>query len=205
MNMQVLNAGSLSYAVIDDMYSPQEIYAAKKEIEFLQIVKQGPSETQSALNDDGSYLKSGGGIFIDDFYTDRSSSVLLTLNRRIFNQDLVEHLVSKNYFYRHIATSNFDSTLINFYDDSEQYKVHHDRSIFTALTFFKIGTFSGGNFCFPAHGVVIEPVEGRTVLFPGCVPHQANPICAAPNNYRVTMAQFINYMPNLQKSGVKNG
>lgn len=193
MNIQAIQNGALSYAIIDGLYSNDELNAAQKEIEFLQYIKQAPLETNTATNDDGKILKTGKGIFVDSVYADRSKSVLLQINRKIFANEVLDYLVSKNAFYEHIRRSTHDSTLLNFYGNQEKYEGHRDSSVFTAVTFFAIGKFSGGEFLFPEYGVEIGPEVGRVVLFPGCVLHEASPTTSGPLDYRVTMAQFIGY------------
>lgn len=193
MNVQTLQQGPLFYAVIDGIYSDEELKSAQTEIEFLLQFKKAPAETMTARAPNGDLLKTGSGIFIDDFYATRNNSVLLTLNRRIFSPDLLAVLSESNCSYGHIARTNYDLTLINYYGHNEKYDAHSDKSVFTALTFFNIGQFSGGELCFAEYGVDIAPVPGRVVIFPGCVLHQAKPITADSNSYRVTMAQFLNY------------
>lgn len=193
MKVQAVQNGALFYAVIDDLYSQEELYGAQKEIEYLHQFKKPPDKTLTAKNTDGSLLKSGSGLFIDFFYGKRENSILLTINRKVFSKEVLDPLLLENCSYGHVQRSNIDMTLLNFYSNAEKYDAHTDKSIFTAVTFFKIGQFSGGEFCFPDYNEVIEPICGRTVLFPGCVRHQAKPIAAEENNYRVTMAQFINY------------
>ena len=193
MDVKALQQGPLFYAVIDNMYSPEELKSAQSEIDFLFRFKKAASETMTARRDDGTLLKTGSGIFIDDFYATRDNSILLTLNRRIFSNEVVQELKKQNCSYHHMHRVNYDLTLINYYGHEEKYDAHTDKSVFTALTFFKIGDFSGGELCFTENDISINPVPGRVVIFPGCVFHQAKPITADADSYRVTMAQFLNY------------
>ena len=194
MNIQTFQVGSLMYAQIDDMYTAEEIVVLKKELEFLKVViKQQTNDETNPASKDGVSLKNGHGIFLDTVYSDRKFSQILQANRRIFNTELVDVLLENSCVYGHLSNANYDATLINFYDDTETYKAHKDSSVFTALTFFRFGNFDGGELSFVDYGVSIEPVEGRTVIFPGCVRHQAEPVVTNSQGCRVTMAQFVNY------------
>lgn len=193
MNVQHFQLEKFFYAQVDGLYTEEELCLMQKEIEFLETIKKGPEHTSSAHDDDGKFLKTGSGIFIDRVYTDRATSKLLTFNRKLFSDELVDTLIKANCAYKHIRNSDRDTTLINFYAPTEQYKEHCDKTVFTAVTFFKIGSFNGGNLRFTEHAVSVSPVVGRTVIFPGFVLHEAEPIIADAGNYRVTMAQFINY------------
>lgn len=192
MNIQVRNHGNLIYAQIDGLYSQQEISEIKTELVYLETVKENEQQTLSAISH-GVLLKVGGGVFLEDVYRDRKFSTILKLNRKIFDAELTAELSKHNCFFNHITNSTHDETLVNFYGSNNEYKAHKDTSIFTALTFFHLGSFSGGEFVFDEHGISIDPVEGRVVVFPGCVLHSAKPVIAEPKNFRVTMAQFINY------------
>lgn len=195
MNIKLMQKGVLSYVQIDDMYTDQEIQSIEKELLFLETIKQTPDMTNSA-SANGVSLKTGHGIFLDEVYTNRNFSSILKLNRKLFDPKIIEGLAKQNCFYEHLVVSNHDSTLINFYGPTDTYSAHRDSSIFTAVTFFKIGDFSGGELSFVDYDVTIEPVAGRTVIFAGCTKHQAEPVVAEEGNYRVTMAQFIGYQKN---------
>jgi len=192
MNVQILQQDNLSYVVIDDMYCSSEVEQINKELWFLETIKQPANLLNSAI-ENGVALKTGYGIFLDEVYANRNFSAILKANRKLFSDELNHQLCKHSCFYDHIGKSTTDSTLINFYGSSENYLAHRDKSVFTALTFFKLGEFSGGDLSFPEYGISIDPVVGRTVIFPGCVLHQAEPTVAAPGNYRVTMAQFFGY------------
>lgn len=192
MNINLIQKDGLSYVQIDEMYTEQEIQSIEKELLFLETLKQAPDMTKSAVKD-GVSLKTGHGIFLDGVFTNRDFSSILKLNRKLFDPKIAEGLAKQNCFYEHLLTTNHDLTLINFYGPKDTYNAHRDSSIFTAVTFFKIGEFSGGELSFVDYGVTIEPVAGRTVIFAGCTRHQAEPVVAEEGNYRVTMAQFIGY------------
>jgi hypothetical protein len=192
MKINAFTVGPLNYACIDDMYTQEEIALIGKELTFLEDHKESASQTNSA-NVKGVMLKSGSGVFVDNVFSNRNFSHILTLNRKLFSIPIVKELIVNNCFFEHIIRCNRDSTLINFYGNNESYDTHKDSAMLSAVTFFSIGTFTGGNFCFPEFDISIEPIPGRTVIFPGCVSHRADPIIAEPGNYRVTMAQFMNY------------
>lgn len=195
MNIKLMQKDVLSYVQIDGMYTSEDIKSIEKELLFLETLKQAPDMTNSAV-ENGISLKTGHGIFLDGVYTDRKFSSILKLNRKLFDPKITHGLAKQNCFYEHLVASNYDSTLINFYGSTDTYSAHRDSSIFTAVTFFKIGNFSGGELSFVDYGVTIEPVAGRTVIFAGCTKHQAEPVVAEEGNYRVTMAQFIGYQKN---------
>ena len=192
IDVQCVQHKNLCYAVIDNMYSNKEIEQINKELSFLETIKQ-VSDSGNAATYKNKVLKTGSGVFVDTVYADRSYSSILKLNRRLFSKDKLGKLTEGNCFFDHIFECTEDTTLVNFYNNHEKYDAHKDFSAITSVTFFKIGDFSGGQLMFSDYGIEIDPVVGRTVVFPGCVRHEAKPVVCDPGSYRVTMVQFINY------------
>lgn len=191
--VQFLQAGNLTYIVIDNFYSPEELIAFDVEIKELLTKAKPPEKTDTAYDELVGLKKTAMGVWLDGEYEDRSKSALLTANRKIFDPRLADALATHSIFFKHLSNSNKDGTLLNFYADGDSYKTHIDYSIFTVISMLQLGSFQGGDFLFPKHGVQIPFRVNRVIIFPGCAEHEAQTITAEPGNYRVTMAQFLNY------------
>jgi len=191
--VQFFQARNLTYIVIDNFYSPEELIAFDVEIKELLTKAEPPEKTDTAYDELVGLKKTAMGVWLDGEYEDRNKSALLTANRKLFDPQLADALATHSIFFKHLSNSNKDGTLLNFYASGDSYKPHIDYSIFTAITMFSIGAFEGGGFAFPEHNVQIPFKENRVLIFPGCVTHEAKAITAEPGNYRVTMAQFLNY------------
>jgi hypothetical protein len=180
-------------AIVDKFYSSEELRLAKEELTSLyEVSKLGIFEnTGVAKDDDGNARQKSNSLFLDDLFAkDRSLSKILSVNRKLFScVQLQEVLLQKSLFYNYIYNSNKDNTLINFYTLNDFYKEHKDRTCFTALTFFKLQDFEGGDLLFTEHNIRIQPLENRIVIFPGFMYHKAEEV---RNGVRVSMAQFIN-------------
>ncbi len=190
MIIDVIKRKNYEYLIVDNFYNENELIEIKKEIEYLSKFKQGPEYTNSA-KDDGEYIKKGEAVWVDDFFKNRSLSKILTLNRKIFIDDIYKEAIQSNLYFNNIKYCDSDTTLLNFYGNDDEYKLHMDKSLITAITMFKMGDFTGGDFCLVDE--TIEFKENRLIMFAGCLLHQAKPIVAEPNNYRVTIAQFLFY------------
>jgi len=138
-------------------------------------------------------MKNAHGLFLDEHYQDRNSSDILRLNRKLFCEELVVKATEFNQYFYTIRTCDFDATLVNFYGAGEEYKPHMDHNPITAITFFSLGEIEGGDFEFPEVNEIVPFKENRMVIFPGCAQHAAKQTQAKPGNYRVSMAQFLNY------------
>ena len=184
---------NFSIPVIDNFYSVSELESIKNELKLLSAVadlkiigNHGIAEYEN-----GDLKQKSSSLFIDGLYTDkRNLSKILTINRKLFSEEVRTKLIEKSLFYEHIFYSDFDTTLLNFYGPTDYYKPHGDFSCLTALTFFSLEEFSGGDLVFPEYDVKINAVENRVVIFPGFVLHGAEEVTKGT---RVSMAQFVNY------------
>ena len=179
--------------IIDNFYSETELKEIKNELKLLSAVAELKIfvNTSPAADEQGNIKQKSNSLFLDDLYAGkRDLSKILNINRKLFSEEVRTKLVEKNLFYDHIFYSDFDVTLLNFYGPTDYYKPHRDATCFTALTFFKLEEFSGGNLVFPEYEIKIEAVENRLVIFPGFVLHGSEEVT---KGIRVSMAQFINY------------
>jgi hypothetical protein len=183
---------NFSIAIVDNFYSETELSEIKDELKLLSAVAELKVFVNKPAKDEEDNLKQkSNSFFLDDFYKNkRELSKVLNANRKLFSSELQTKLIEKNLFYEHIFHSNFDTTLLNFYKPTDYYQPHRDNSCFTALTFFKLEEFSGGNLVFPEYDIKVEAVENRLVIFPGFILHGSEEVT---KGIRVSMAQFINY------------
>ena len=185
---------NFSIPVIDNFYSVSELESIKNELKLLSAVADLKiiGNHGIAKYENGDLKQKSSSLFIDGLYTDkRNLSKILTINRKLFiDTELKTKLVEKNLFYAHIPKITYDATLINFYRPTDYYKPHGDFSCITALTFFSLEEFSGGDLVFPEYDVKINAVENRVVIFPGFVLHGSEEVTSG---VRVSMAQFLNY------------
>jgi hypothetical protein len=187
-----------NYIVIDDFYSEEELKLVMEEITALEPYALDASFTGSAIannkNEKKDFLKSGRGIFLDEFFVqNRSVSKILNASRKLFSDELREIFNMFDPSFRHIGNSDKDTTLINYYKNGEEYSSHKDKSTISAVTFLNVGNFEGGNFCFPEFKETILFKHNRIVIFNGCMNHQAEKIIAEDGSYRASIAQFIGY------------
>jgi Rps23 Pro-64 3,4-dihydroxylase Tpa1-like proline 4-hydroxylase len=95
-------------------------------------------------------------------------------------------------------STNYDSTLISYYDDGASYFNHADSNAITAVTwFFKSPkNFTGGDFIFTDFNELVELKNNRTVIFFGCYKHEVTEIKikdkSVPFSGRFTLSQFCN-------------
>ena len=184
---------NLSYILIDDFFTPQELEAVVQEIKDLKRFALCAEKTAVAKDANQNPKKTGTGLFLDTLYADnREASDILTANRKIFGPEIQEYATSFDAIFNFLAKSNDDHTLLNYYKEGQQYRPHIDEARISAVTFLNEGVFRGGGFSFPDQEVIVEAVHNRSVIFPSCVTH-----CALPtygNGIRISIAQFIDFV-----------
>ena len=179
----------MDYLVMDNFYNEQELKLIEKEI--LALKPYGVSAKHTKAEED---LKSGSGLFVDEMFSKyREVSKILTANRKLFSDEVFEEAIKLNAFFGHLKYCNADATLLNYYTDGQEYKPHRDKTVLSAVTFFGIGSFTGGEFCFTEKNEIIPFKHNRLVLFPSCMEHQALPIATEDGSVRVSIAQFLSY------------
>jgi Rps23 Pro-64 3,4-dihydroxylase Tpa1-like proline 4-hydroxylase len=183
---------NFSIAIVDNFYSETELKEIKDELKLLSAVAElKVFVNKPAKDEEDNPKQKSNSFFLDDLYNNkRDLSKLLNANRKLFSEELRTKLVEKNLFYDHIFNVNRDTTLLNFYKPTDYYKPHKDNSCFTALTFFTLEEFYGGDLLFPEYNIKVNAVENRMVIFPGFVLHGSEDVT---KGIRVSMAQFLNY------------
>jgi Rps23 Pro-64 3,4-dihydroxylase Tpa1-like proline 4-hydroxylase len=193
------------YIRILDFYSDEELKLIWEELEFIlnDRIITGPEKTGTASKD-GISLKKNKGVFLDNLYTDRNTSNILTINRKIFFKITKISNESNNWVFKNsLGLVNCDTTLISYYENSDHYKKHCDISAFTCLTWFykKPKRFSGGDLSFPDFDMKIEVKDNSLILFPSGVEHEVSNVKMNPEDMgkklgRVCMSQFMSYLDN---------
>ena len=185
----------LDLVIIDNFFTNKELEEVDIEVKELNTYKQCSMNTGGATAQDNQSLKTGAGLFLDDYYGQyRDTSAILKYTTKVFNKELTDGLIKHSVSYRGVAKSESDRTLLNYYSNNEQYKPHVDRSLYTLIIMLKIGEVRGGGIKFNDVNKTIRFKNNRAVLFPGCAYHEALPVTCEAGNYRVTVAKFINYL-----------
>ena len=194
MNIEYYNDG-YPYIVIDDVYDTNELNLIWRELDFLLDGNKfdEPEKTGSAVGND-VVLKKNGGIWLDDAYSDRKFSNILTCNRKLYKELESIWSGSESWWFRSLLGSksilNQDYTLLSYYDQEDYYKPHYDKSILTSLTWLyrEPKGFDGGDFILnptmdkkhllneTTGSETVELKNNRTVMFPGIIPHQVTSV-----------------------------
>jgi Rps23 Pro-64 3,4-dihydroxylase Tpa1-like proline 4-hydroxylase len=199
MIFQFHKVNDLPVVIIDDFYSDEELALIYEELYFLNnslFKMYGPSETGSAEDDSGNYLKNNIGISLDCAYADRGISNILVLNRKIFHPDFIRVLSDFHLFFRYLEESKNDKTKLHYFSNGSYYKKHTDSFVITAVSWFyvKPKKFLGGDLLIDE--LKIECLENRMVIFPSILEHEVTLVKMDEDdlkqkNGRYSITQFI--------------
>jgi hypothetical protein len=192
------------YIRIYDFYTDEELELIWKEFDFILNDHNllTPTETGSAVFN-GFILKNNLGFFLDNFYSNRNSSSILRLNRKVFEVIYKISEESNNWFIKNFQ-SNYDSTLISYYENGHYYDKHRDEGSATCLTWFykEPKVFEGGDLLFEDYDIKIEIKNNSLIFFPASIPHRVSPILmdekySGKYMGRICLSQFIASNPSL--------
>ena len=189
----------LPYLYIEEIFNKEELQQVYQELLFLHPKLLLPEDTGTAINVGGN-LKSNTGVFLDELYTRRNFSNILTLNRKLFSAPIFDSLEKCCPGYDILHGMNKDDTLISYYEDNDYYRSHKDRAAISIVSwFFKHPkNFTGGDFIFSKYNKVIEPKNNSGIIFFSCYPHEVTNIKMInkdiPASGRFSMTMFCKYV-----------
>ena len=116
----------------------------------------------------------------------RVLSNILTVNRKIFNDDLLSAFSNLHDCCNIAQHVNYDCTKVRYYHDGEYYEPHTDRSIqFLGFTYFykEPKKFTGGELYFPKYDYEFDCENNSLIMFPGWVEHGVTEVKIKDSDY----------------------
>jgi hypothetical protein len=186
---------------IENLYTEDDLILIWKELDFLTHPDKLdiPENTGTAVDEETKVpLKKNKGLFLDELYSSRKISNILTITKQLFSPVILNAFAELSFGYENIKDTDKDATLLSYYENSEYYKSHKDQALYTAVTWFfkEPKSFSGGNFYFTDYGVKIEVQNNMAIIFPSFVKHAVDKIILKENNNltgygRYSISQFL--------------
>jgi hypothetical protein len=156
-----------------------------------------PKETSTSIDEDGKEGKQNSGIFIDSIFQNREHSTILKHNRKVF--DVFSDNVIKDSWYFDSIHTDADSTLVSYYENSDYYHAHKDKSVYSAVSWFfkEPKKFLGGEISFTDYDITFEVTNNLTIIFPSNITHEVSKVSIAKSHVgkqsgRFCMSQFVN-------------
>lgn len=194
------------YIIIDETYTEEELKLIFLELEFWTLSKKlmGPEHTGTASWENGSPKKKNKGVFLDEVYTNRNYSNILNLNRKIYDIQLNEPSVIKDF----LNLLNQDMTLVSYYENENYYHFHRDESILTAVTYLyrQPKKFKGGDLILTDYEIAFEPWFNRTYIMPSVVKHEVTEVIMKPEDCGKGLGRYCisNFIDRKQVEQISN-
>ena len=172
------------YMIIYDFYNEDELNLIWEELNFYTK----PNKLLEAKNYGGIEDKTNAkAIELDSIYdTHRNLSNILTVNRKLFNKDVLNAIEGMGGEYSIVHRSNYDTTKVRYYHDKDYYEPHIDSQFhFLGFSYFykEPKRFNGGELFFPDYNLSLECNNNTMIILPGWVKHGVKEITISDSNY----------------------
>jgi len=197
------------FLVIDNWYTPAEEKAVWKELDFLSSrpreVTDRAENTIVAKHKDGSSKSKAYRFYLESYYNMREISPILNCMYKQRTSDFHKIINDGCMPYaRGFGSSNFDSTLLSYYEENDHYDTHHDTNLWTCLIWMvrEPRLFDGGDFKLNEPDIEVKLKNNRMVMFPCCYLHSVSPVKfhtqPKENGFgRYTITHFYGWKPVL--------
>ena len=168
------------FIVIDDYYERNELEYIWEELDFLSHpnkLKRATKRSGGASDNDGKLLKRNFHRYLDGVYTERELSNILTVNRKLFEDNCKLFRQHPHWFFQNVVFDN-DFTQVGYYEDNDEYGQHYDCATATSLTWLyrEPKRFTGGDLFLGHEKIKIDCINNRTLIFPSMIRHSVNKI-----------------------------
>lgn len=169
--------------VLKNFYTKDEIDRIWKEIQFLDSNDYGwkyPNKFYNATDKNNKLLlKETKQLGLSLMYGNYDNgnypkSNIYTLGKKLLNW--TEALSEKHNVYSNVKNVTYHGCSLNSFGDNSEYKLHHDASMYTMLSYFyeEPKNFTGGKFIVEDREYEIS--NGFTIILPGWLKHGVTPV-----------------------------
>ena len=180
--VKVVKEGKAPFVLIDNWYTPSEEKNIWKELDWYssQDNIERAENTHVATYDDGTPKSKASRFHIQEFYTPKGAQRSHVFNYMYKQRTQEFHDIVRQIqpYSRSFFSTNSDSTLIHYYEDSEYYEAHLDDYAWTMCIWFvrEPKLFSGGDFELTDSKQKIKLKHNRAIFFPSMFEHRVTPV-----------------------------
>ena len=173
------------HLIIKNFYNEDELKLIWEELNY--YTKPGKLLESKDYGGAGKYTNAKA-LVLDLVYVNkyRSLSNILSVNRKIFNEDLLAAFSNIHDCCNIARNVNNDCTKVRYYHNDEYYEPHTDRSIqFLGFTYFykEPKKFTGGELYFPKYDYEFGCENNSLIMFPGWVEHGVTKVSIQDSDY----------------------
>ena len=191
------------FLVIDNWYDKETEKSVWSELDFLSTKNKKEQlraeNTIVARKEDGTTLGKSYRWYPDAIYTEEGRAYSpITQSKNLFRteefHEIIGHITPQ---CRSFTATDFDTSIVSYYEDNDYYEPHHDKFMWTSLTWFyrEPKKFTGGNLKFTEPNYEINVKHNRMLMFPCYYLHEVLPIKTKKfkemGNGRYTITHFF--------------
>ena len=170
-----------NYLVVDNWFSETEKLKVLDELDYTRQHNSHRTEGRhGAIVNNNTLAKCNRILPKQDYFNNSSISHLMTkMQTQGFHQKVKNAFAnSGTALGEQFSETNRSNTIINYYENNDEYETHYDVFQFTALIwlFKEPQMFEGGDLTFPKIDRTVKCVNNRLVLFPCFYYHKVSKI-----------------------------
>ena len=188
------------HLIFNNFYNEEELNLIWEELNFYTK----PNKLFEAKDFGGVVGKTNShAIELDSVYLSkyRPLSNILTVNRKLFDNDVLESFAKVHECCEMATNCNTDTTKVRYYHDKEYYEPHTDMAYqFLSFSYFyrEPKKFTGGELIFPKHDYEYSCENNSMIIFPGWVEHGVKEVSIDNSDYydgqgRYCISNFFGY------------
>jgi len=172
------------HLIYHNFYDDDELELIWEELKFLTK----PDKLVEAKDFGGVVDKTNShALALDDVFRNyRKVSNILTVNRKLFRNDVMQPFADLHGCCRIANHSNYDITKIRYYHNGEYYEPHTDMPFqYLAFSYFykEPKKFEGGDLFFPQYDYELSCENNSMIIFPGWVEHGVKKVQIENSDY----------------------
>ncbi len=174
------------HLIIENFYNRKELELIWEELNFYTK----PNKLLNAEDYGGVVDKTNShALALDDIYHGdklRTVSNILTVNRKLFNSEILDVFSEVHDCCGIARYANYDITKVRYYHDEEYYDSHTDSPFhFLAFSYFykEPKKFSGGEIFFPKYDYEYVCNNNSMIIIPGWVEHGVKKVSIRDSDY----------------------
>ena len=180
------------HLIIRNFYNQEELDLIWEELKFYTK----PGKLLSAKDYYGVVdYTNAKALLLDEIYLNyekqdgvnyRKLSNILTVNRKVFDPDILSVLETLHPCCARASRSTWDVTKVRYYHNGEYYESHTDISMnFLAFSYFykEPKKYTGGELDFPEYDYQFDCENNSIIIFPGWVEHGVKEVNISDSNY----------------------
>lgn len=127
-------------------------------------------------------------VWLDQIYKEpyRCISNILTVNRKVFDVEILKAFASIHDCCSIAESGNFDVTKVRYYHNGDYYEPHTDKTVqFLAFSYFyrEPKKFEGGELFFPKYDYTFPCDNNSLIMMPGWVEHGVSEVKINDSDY----------------------